>query len=40
MNYIFGAVQRKWGADHVIVTIDGLTLEDSPATQGLETAMH
>ena len=40
MDYILGAVQRKWGADPVIVTIDGLTLEDLPATQGLETALH
>ncbi len=29
VDYISSAVQRKWGADHVLVTADGLRLDDS-----------
>ena len=34
VNYITAAVQRKWGPDHVLVTSDGLQLDDSSGTQG------
>ena len=33
-NYILNAVQRKWGAQYVIVTSDGLQIEDGSGTQG------
>ena len=29
-----GVVQRRWGSDYILVTQDGLQLEESPATQG------
>lgn len=35
VHYIKGVVQKKWGADHIIVTADGLQLDDSPGTQGM-----
>ena len=34
VEYILTLVQRRWGEDYIIVTNDGLQLEDSPATQG------
>ena len=34
LNYITLAVQRQWGPEYVIVTADGLKLEDSSGTQG------
>ena len=37
LDYILTVVQRKWGGDIVIVTKNGLILEDSSATQGLFT---
>ena len=33
-TYILNAVQRKWGAQYVIVTSDGLQIEDGSGTQG------
>jgi len=33
--YILGVVQKKWGDDYVIVTGDGLKIEDSSGTQGM-----
>ena len=33
-TYILNAVQRKWGAPYVIVTSDGLQIEDGSGTQG------
>ena len=35
VEYILTLVQRRWGEDYIIVTNDGLQLEDSPATQGI-----
>ena len=35
VEYILDEVRARWGASYVIVTNDGLKLEDSPATQGL-----
>ena len=37
VDYISSAVQRKWGADHVLVTADGLRLDDS--AQGTPTRL-
>ena len=31
---ILDCVKRKWGEDYVIVTSDGIEIEDSPSTQG------
>ena len=33
--YISAVVQRKWGDEHIIVTGDGLKIEDSSGTQGM-----
>ena len=33
-TYILNAVQRKWGAQYVIVTSDGLPIDDGSGTQG------
>ena len=35
VHYIRSEVQKKWGADYIIVTADGLQLDDSPGTQGM-----
>ena len=35
INYILSAVQRKWGAQYIIVTSDGLKIEDGSGTQGM-----
>ena len=32
--YISNAVQKKWGNDYMLVTADGLGIEDSAGTQG------
>ena len=32
--YITKAVQQRWGEQYVLVTADGLELEDCEATQG------
>ena len=34
-NYILNAVQRKWGSQYVIVTSDGLQIDDGSGTQGM-----
>jgi len=34
-EYILGVVRGKWGKEYVLVTQDGLMLEESPATQGI-----
>ncbi|XP_065898986.1 uncharacterized protein [Dysidea avara] len=34
-EFILAAIQQKWGSDHVIVTNNGLKIENSSATQGL-----
>ena len=33
-------MRRRWGSDYVIVTQDGLELEDAPATQGTHYYLH
>ena len=34
VNYLSNTVQNKWGNDYILVSSDGLQLEDSSATQG------
>ena len=34
IHVVMEAIKNKWGADFIIVTSDGLKLEDSPATRG------
>ena len=35
VEHILGVVRRRWGPDYVMVTQDGLEVEDAPATQGV-----
>ena len=36
LHYIIStAIQRKWGPEYVVVTSDGLKLDDSSGTQGM-----
>lgn len=35
VEHILGVVQRRWGSEYVLVTQDGLQLDDAPATQGM-----
>ena len=39
VDHILGVVQRKWGTNFVLVTQDGLKLEDAPGTQGIYACM-
>ena len=32
--YISGVVEKKWGLEYVLITSDGLKIEDSSGTQG------
>lgn len=34
VNYIKNVVQKRWGYNYVLVTADGLEIEDSSGTQG------
>lgn len=34
LHYISSVVQRKWGSQYVLVTSDGLKIDDSSGTQG------
>jgi len=34
-EHILGVVRGRWGQEYVLVTQDGLMLEESPATQGI-----
>ena len=34
LEHIMGVIRNRWGSEYVLVTNDGLELEDSPATQG------
>lgn len=34
MPYILSVVREKWGPDYVLVTADGLQIEDSDGTRG------
>jgi len=36
VEHILGVVRGRWGQGYILVTQDGLTLEESPATQGIE----
>ena len=33
VNHILAIIRRRWGPDYILVTQDGLQIEDSPATQ-------
>ena len=35
LHYVSSAIQRKWGSEYVVVTSDGLKLDDSSGTQGM-----
>lgn len=35
VHYISSVIQRKWGSQYVLVTSDGLKLDDSSGTQGI-----
>ena len=35
LHYVSSAIQRKWGPEYIIVTSDGLKLDDSSGTQGM-----
>ena len=34
VNYIQSVVQQKWGREYILVTSDGLPIEDGSGTQG------
>ena len=34
VNYVRNAVQKRWGEEYTLVTVDGLEIEDSSGTQG------
>lgn len=34
VHYVTSAVQHTWGAEYVMVTADGLKIDDSAGTQG------
>ena len=34
VDHILAIIRRRWGPDYILVTQDGLQIEDSPATQG------
>ena len=34
VEFVLGTIQKRWGNNFVLVTNDGLELEDVPATQG------
>ena len=40
VHYITDVVQKKWGSEYVLVTADGLKLEDSSGTQGTYVMVH
>lgn len=34
LDHILEAIRKRWGPEYILVTSDGIELEDSPATQG------
>ena len=40
VHYITSVVQTKWGHDYVLVTSDGLRIEDSSGTQGMYNLLY
>lgn len=34
VNYVTSVIQRRWGTEYVMVTSDGLKIDDSSGTQG------
>ena len=39
LHYVSTAMQRTWGVDYILVTADGLKLDDSSGTQGMSLYM-
>ena len=37
VQYVQSVVQSRWGPDYILVTADGLQLDDSPGTKGMFT---
>ena len=35
INYVTSVIQRRWGMEYVMVTSDGLRIDDSSGTQGI-----
>ena len=35
VEHILAIIRKRWGPDYLLVTKDGLQIEDSPATQGI-----
>ena len=40
LHYVSSAIQRKWGPEYILVTSDGLKLDDSSGTQGMLSCSH
>lgn len=36
LDYIIEVIRKRWGTEYILVTSDGIKLEDSPATHGIE----
>ena len=34
VGFVTEAIKKQWGSEYIIVTIDGLEIDDSSATQG------
>ena len=39
VQYVQCVVQSRWGPDYILVTVDGLQLDDSPGTKGMFTVV-
>ena len=37
LPHVVKEIKRRWGEEYVIVTVDGLELEDCEGTQGMHT---
>ena len=40
VQYVQSVIQSKWGSDYILVTVDGLQLDDSPGTKGILVKQH
>ena len=40
VHYIRSAMQKRWGSDHVIVTADGLEIDDCSGTQHIQLYLY
>jgi len=39
LDYIVEVIHKHWGTEYILITSDGLELEDSPATHGIEVVI-